>query len=189
MIMISTNNDNKKNEFKHFRQAIIKNSIPMLKNALSSLNNLEEKEKRRIINGFYNRKFVPNIFLATNWRLFKIFKFLIENNASINYFYNVWGNLEVEGEYTPLMWVARTGNLQFANVLLKNGADIYLQNKNSKNAIHYAKLNKNKNMVKILEQKHQKNKDNLHFLLYNHPEFYKLDENLINHIIEFVYFL
>ena len=186
--MISTNND-KKNEFKNFRHAIIKNSIPMLKNALSSLNNLEEKEKRRIINGFYKRKFVPNIFLVMNWRLFKIFKFLIENNADINYFYNIWGNLEVEGEYTPLMWVARTGNLQFANVLLKNGADIYLQNKNCENAIHYAKFNKNKNMVKILEQKHKKNKDNLHFLLYNHPQFYKLDEHLINHIIEFVYFL
>jgi hypothetical protein len=185
--MISVNNSNN-NEFKHFRQAIIKNSIPMLENALSSLNNLEEKDKRRIINGFYKRKYIPNIFLATNWRLYKIFKFLIENNADINYFYNVWGNPEVEDEYTPLMWVARTGNLQFAHVLLKNGADIYLQNKNSKNAIHYAKLNKNKNMVKILEKKHEKNKDNLNFLLYNHPKFYKLDEYLINYIIDFVYF-
>ena len=185
-MMISVNSND---EFKNFRHAIIKNSIPMLENALSSLHSLEEKEKRRIINGFYKRKFVPNIFLATNWRLYKIFKFLIENNADINYFYNVWGNLEVEDDYTPLMWVARTGNLQFAHVLLKNGADIYLQNKNSKNAIHYAKLNKNKNMVKILEKKHEKNKDDLNFLLYNHPKFYKLDEYLINYIVDFIYFL
>ena len=178
-----------KDEFKNFRQAIIRNSIPMRENVLCSLNSLEDKDKRRIINGFYNRKFVPNIFLVINWRQYKIFKFLIENNADINYFYNVWGNPEVEGEYTPLMWVARMGNLQFANVLLKNGANIYLQNKNRNNSIYYAKLNKNKNMLKLLEKKHQKNKDDLNFLLYNHDKFYKLDEYVINHIIEFVYYL
>lgn len=186
MMIFSVNN---KELFKKFRQSIIQRSIPMLENALSSLNNLEEKEKRRIINGFYNRKFIPNIFLVINWRIFKMFKFLIENNADINYFYNMWGNPELEGEYTPLMWVARTGNLQFAYVLLKNGADIYLQNKNCKNAIHYAKLNKNKNMVKILEKIHEKNKDDLNFLLYNHDKFYQLDKYLINYISEFVYFL
>jgi ankyrin repeat protein len=188
--MISVNNYSVvNNEFKNFRQGIIKNSIPSLEIALCSLNSLEQKDKRRIINGFYNRKFVPNVFLAINWRLFKILKFLIENNADINFFYNIWGNPEVEGEYTPLMWVARTGNLQFADVLLKNGANIYLQNKKHENAIHYAKLNKNKNMVKMLEKKHKKNKDDLNFVLYSHDRFSKLDEYLINHIIEFVYYL
>jgi len=53
----------------------------------------------------------------------------------------------------------------------------------------YAKLNKNKNMVKMLEKKHEKNKDDLYFVLYNHDRFSQIDEYLINHIIEFVYYL
>ena len=60
-------------------------------------------------------------------------------------------NAQVTGDGTPLINAVRKGHLAIAKVLLENGADPNLASSGDEYPMYHARMNKNKEMIKLLE--------------------------------------
>ncbi len=73
---------------------------------------------------------------------YKISRLLIEKGANVN--------SQSNQGYTPLILAAYNGNIEIVELLMENGADKTLTDKNKKNAIDYAKENSKKDVESYL---------------------------------------
>ena len=51
--------------------------------------------------------------------------------------------------YTPLLLAAVEGNSESVNILLENGADIYVQDKEDKTVLYWAAAQNHQNVLKV----------------------------------------
>ena len=157
-----------------FRLAIITNDY---KKAKDVYNKLDDKNQIACKGG------IPNLILALNSKSYKIIKFILEKNIeNVN---DKFSSLPFEILTTPLIFESRHGNRQNIYTLLNYGANIYDTDNNGKNALYYAKLNRYNKIIRLLEKKHQSNKDELFEILYK--KITKLDKYCIENIIKYVY--
>lgn len=111
---------------------------------------------------------------------YRIFKLLLENGANINILNPVTLQSSLIREVIFGVW-------QKVYTLVNHGADIYIHDKDGHNALYYARLNKNKKIIKLLEDVHIKNKKRLHRTLYSKTK--KLDNRCIEKITEYICYL
>ena len=158
-----------------FRFAIASNSFEKLKKFY-----YESENKDNLIH--IKSKYLPNLLFAFNRSSYKIIKFLLENGTNIN---EKFLNISNQMLTTHLIYQTIDNKRQNVYTLLNHGADIYLYDSNGKNALYYAKLNNNKQIIRLIEKKDQENKDKLMKILYKNCT--KLDRYCIENIIKYIY--